>query len=73
VEQLEPHHAGTGTILVWDSHTHQPARNPTPCAKPAPALQSSQINTQPGSCSAATRRLQACLRDTHRLDWTLKN
>jgi hypothetical protein len=28
-EQLEPHTAGTGTSLAWDSRIHQPA-NPTP-------------------------------------------
>jgi hypothetical protein len=73
VEQLEPHPAGTGTTLVWDSCTHQPARNLAPCAELAPALQASQITAPPGSCSAATKGLQACLRDTHRLDWTLNN
>jgi hypothetical protein len=73
VEQLEPCLSGTGTILVQDSHTHQPARNPAPCAELAPVLQASQITAPPGSRSATTRGFQACLRDTHRLDWTLKN
>jgi hypothetical protein len=73
VEQLEPCPAGTGIMLVWDSCIHQPARNPVPCAELAPALQASHITSPPGSCSLAPRGLQACLRDTHRLDWTLKN
>jgi hypothetical protein len=50
VEWLEPCQAGTGTILVWDSHTRQPARNPAPCAELFPALKASQITAPPGSC-----------------------
>jgi hypothetical protein len=73
VERLEPCLTGTGTILVQNSHTHQPARNPAPWAELAPALQASQITAPPGTHLAATRGLQVCLRHTHRLDWTLKN
>jgi hypothetical protein len=65
VEQLEACPSGTGTILVQDHLTHQPARNPPPCVELAPALQASQITAPPGSCLAATRGLQVCLRDTH--------
>jgi hypothetical protein len=49
VEWLEPHPAGTGTSLVWDSHIHQPARNSAPWVEPAPALKVSTIIVPPGS------------------------
>jgi hypothetical protein len=72
VEQLEAHRAGTGTSLAWDICIHQPAKIPAPWAKPAPALQAFPITTPPGSHRAATRLLQACLRDTSKQKWTLK-
>jgi hypothetical protein len=50
--------AGTGTILLRHSRTHQPARNPAPCAE-LPRSKASQMTAPPGPRSAA------CLRDTH--------
>jgi hypothetical protein len=48
-ERLEPRPAGTGTSLAQDSHIHQPARNPTLQAEPAPALQVPSQGTLEGS------------------------
>jgi hypothetical protein len=41
VEQLEPHHSGTGTSLALDIRIHQPARNSAPQVEMAPTLQAS--------------------------------
>jgi hypothetical protein len=70
----------TGVPPCWDRH-HPGVRqmHPQDCQEPcslygaAPALQASQITSQPGYRWAASRGLQVCLIDTHRLDWTLKN
>jgi hypothetical protein len=72
-EQLEPSPAGTGTSLAQDRCIHQSARNPAPWEEPAPALEASQITTlHQAPAWATTTGLQVCQKDTHRLDWTLK-
>jgi hypothetical protein len=79
---LSPAPCGTSGVLPhWDRHhagvkqPHSPACwTPHPLGRAGPSsTRLPRLTAPPGSCSATTRGLLECLRDTHRLEWIWKN